>query len=45
MDKKTAVKMLRQVKEVLDKNNVEFWLDCGTLLGTTRYGKLGEYEA
>jgi phosphorylcholine metabolism protein LicD len=36
MDKKTAVKMLRQVKEVLDKHDVEFWLDYGTLLGAIR---------
>ena len=38
------VKLLRQVKEVLDEHNVEFWLDCGTLLGAVREGKFLTWE-
>ena len=39
MDEKVAVEALRQVKEILDKHGVEYWLDCGTLLGAVRDGK------
>lgn len=39
MDEKVAVSALKQVKEVLDKYGVEFWLDSGTLLGAVRDGK------
>jgi len=39
MDEKVAVEALRQVKEVLDKYGVEYWLDSGTLLGAVRNGK------
>jgi len=44
MDEREAVEMLRQVKEVLDKPGVEFWLDCGILLGAIGDAKMGEYE-
>jgi len=38
------IDLLRQVKEVLDEHNVEFWLDCGTLLGAVRDGKFIAWE-
>lgn len=44
MNEKVAVAALRQVKEVLDKHNMEYWLDSGTLLGAVRDGKLIEWE-
>lgn len=40
----TLTNLLWQVKEVLDKHNVEFWLDCGTLLGAVRNGKFIPWE-
>jgi phosphorylcholine metabolism protein LicD len=36
MDEKVAIEALRQVKEVLDKPGIEYWLDTGTLLGAVR---------
>ena len=38
------VDLLRQAKEVLNKHNIEFWLDCGTLLGAVRNGKFISWE-
>lgn len=38
------VYLLRQVKEVLGEHNIEFWLDCGTLLGAIREGKFLAWE-
>lgn len=35
-----AIDSLKQVKNALDKYNVEFWLDIGTLLGAARDGKI-----
>ena len=40
----TLIDLLRQIKEVLNKHNIEFWLDCGTLLGAVREGKFLEWE-
>lgn len=40
MDEKAAIKSLMELKEILDEYNVEYWLDCGTLLGAVREGKL-----
>ncbi|HEC93743.1 MAG TPA: hypothetical protein ENI51_12315 [Candidatus Atribacteria bacterium] len=39
MDEKVAIKLLKEVKEILDEYNIEFWLDSGTLLGAIRDGK------
>lgn len=36
---KVAIEALREVKEVLDKHGVEYWLDYGTLLGAVRGGR------
>ena len=38
------IELLREVKEVLDENKVEFWLECGTLLGAVREGKFLAWE-
>ena len=38
------IDLLRQVKEVLNKHNIEFWLECGTLLGAVREGKFLVWE-
>lgn len=38
------IDLLRQVKEVLDEHNAEFWLECGTLLGAVRDGKFIPWE-
>lgn len=34
------IEILKEVKEVFDKNDVTFWLDCGSLLGAVRDGKM-----
>jgi len=39
MDEKAAIETLRQAKEILDKAGVQYWLDCGTLLGAVRNGR------
>ncbi len=35
-----ALKMLEDVSDILEKNNIEFWLESGTLLGIVREGRL-----
>ncbi len=40
MKEDIAIDALRQVKEVLDKYDIEFWLDSGALLGIMRDGHL-----
>ena len=40
MNIETAVKNLREVKDVFDRNNVTFWLDSGILLGAVRDRKM-----
>ncbi len=45
MDEKVAVEALKQVKEVLDKYKVNYWLDMGTLLGAIRDGKIIEWDS
>lgn len=39
MKEEIAVSVLKQVKETLDKHDIEFWLNLGTLLGAVRDGK------
>ncbi|MBD3247309.1 hypothetical protein GF378_01680, partial [Candidatus Pacearchaeota archaeon] len=36
MNKDEALKALTDLKEVLDKNKIPFWLEYGTLLGAIR---------
>jgi len=36
--------LLRQIKEVLDEQSVEFWLECGTLLGAVREKEFISWE-
>lgn len=44
MEETAAAEVLRQVKAVLDKYGVEFWLDCGALLGVIREGKFISWD-
>jgi len=44
MEEKIAVKNLREIKEILGKIRVEYWLDHGTLLGAVRDGKIIEWD-
>jgi len=40
MKEEVAVENLREMKEILDKNRINYWLDAGTLLGAVRNGKI-----
>jgi hypothetical protein len=44
MNELLAKKVLKEVKEVLDANNVEFWLNFGGLLGAVREGRFISYD-
>ena len=44
MKENPLIDILQQVKEVLDYHSIEFWLDCGTLLGAVRDGKFIPWE-
>lgn len=35
---------LKDIKEIFDKYNIQFWLDWGTLLGAVREGKIIEWD-
>jgi len=38
MNEKDGISVLKEIKEVFDRNNLTFWLECGTLLGAYRDG-------
>jgi lipopolysaccharide cholinephosphotransferase len=38
------VENLKDIKEVFDDHNIQFWLDWGTLLGATRTGRMIEWD-
>ena len=40
MKEERALETLRKIKKILDKNNINYWLDEGTLLGAVREKKL-----
>ena len=42
--KERSIESLKQIKNLLDKHNIEHWLDEGTLLGVVREGKLIEWD-
>lgn len=44
MKEDIAIEALREVKEVFDKHGIEFWLDCGTLLGAVRDEKFISWD-
>ncbi|MFC2019171.1 LicD family protein [Chloroflexota bacterium] len=39
MKEEALINLLQGIKEILDKHGIEFWLECGTLLGALRNGK------
>lgn len=44
MKEERAVEALRKIKKILDKNNINYWLDEGSLLGAVREKKLIEWD-
>ena len=44
INEKTAVDVLGQVKEVLDRYRLQYWLDSGTLLGAISDRKFIEWD-
>lgn len=45
MNEESMVKSLREIKDIFDKNGIKFWLECGTLLGAVRDGKIIEWDS
>jgi phosphorylcholine metabolism protein LicD len=45
LNEKLAINNLREVKEILDKYNIRYWLDHGSLLGAVREGKIIEGDS
>lgn len=43
-EEKKAIETLRKIKNILDKHNIEYWLDEGALLGAVRDKKLIEWD-
>jgi len=44
MREERAVEALRKIKKILDKHNINYWLDEGTVLGAVREKKLIEWD-
>lgn len=44
MNEKRAIETLRKIKKILDKNNINYWLDEGSLLGAVREKKLIKWD-
>jgi len=44
IEEKKAVEALEKIKKILDKNNIDYWLDEGTILGAVREKKLIEWD-
>ena len=44
MDEEIVVRNLREVKEILDKHHIKYWLDLGALLGAVRDGRIMEWD-
>ncbi len=44
MKEKVVIRNLAEVKEILDKVGITYWLDSGTLLGAVRDGKIIEWD-
>jgi hypothetical protein len=44
MNEEVAVENLKEIKDILDKVGVTFWLDSGVLLGAVRDGKIIEWD-
>lgn len=44
MNEEVVVQNLRDIKQILDKNDIDYWLDTGTLLGAVRDGKIIEWD-
>jgi len=45
MDEGAAVEALKEVKNILDKSDIEYWLDMGTPLGAVRDGKIIPWDS
>ncbi len=43
-EEQKAVEALKKIKTILDRNNINYWLDEGTLLGAVREKKLIEWD-
>ena len=44
MNEHRAIEILTDVKDTFERHNIVFWLDCGTLLGAIRDGKLISWD-
>lgn len=44
MNELSAKRVLKEVKEVLEAHNIEYWLNFGALLGAVREGKFISYD-
>ena len=45
IDEKIAIKSLKQISELFNNHDIEYWLDFGTLLGAVRDGKIIEWDS